>query len=132
MKIIARFLIAFVALEHLAFMILEMYFWTKPLGLKIFGNSAEVAETSAILASNQGLYNGFLAGGLVWSLLIKDNCHSRSTSLFFLSCVVLAGLFGGLTAKGSIFFIQGLPALLAIPPLLLSARHKPDNERLIS
>ena len=98
-----------VALEHFGFMILEMFFWTKPLGLKIFRLSEANAQASATLAMNQGLYNGFLAAGLVWSV-VQNN---RANSLFFLGCVVVAGLFGGMTVKRSILFVQALPALFA-------------------
>ncbi len=104
------FLIWFVALEHIGFMVLEMFLWTKPIGLKIFRMKPEVAASSKTLAANQGLYNGFLAAGLIWSALEGN----PSLSTFFLSCVVIAGVFGALTVSFRIFFVQGLPALLGL------------------
>jgi len=112
MKTVAKFLIGFVALEHLGFLVLEMFFWTKPYGLKTFGLTAEFAAQSAALAANQGLYNGFLAAGLIWSLLRKAD--AVAIQIFFLSCVVVAGVFGALTAKTSILYVQAAPALLAL------------------
>lgn len=109
MSLIAIVLTAFVALLHVGFMVLEMLFWTKPLGRRIFGLSEQRALDSAQLAANQGLYNGFLAAGLVWGLLIGD----RGICLFFLGCVVLAGIFGAATVKRSILYVQALPAILA-------------------
>jgi len=107
----ANVLIAIVALEHLLFLVLEMFLWTAPAGMRVFGTTPEFAAQSAVLAANQGLYNGFLAAGLVWSLLRKPDADA--IKIFFLACVVIAGVFGGLTAKTSILFVQGLPALLA-------------------
>jgi putative membrane protein len=118
MKRIANVLVGFVALEHIGFLVLEMFFWTKPYGLETFGLTAEFAAQSASLAANQGLYNGFLAAGLVWSLLRKaDTFHLK---IFFLSCVVIAGVFGALTAKASILYVQGMPALLALILVVLA------------
>ena len=107
-------LIGFVALQHLSFLVLEMFVWTKPLGLKMFRMTRETAEASAALAKNQGLYNGFLAAGLIWSLVCADPAQAFSLKIFFLVCVVVAGIFGGLTAHLSIIFVQALPALLAL------------------
>jgi putative membrane protein len=109
MSLIAIVLTAFVALLHLGFMVLEMFFWTKPLGRKVFALTDQRARDSAQLAANQGLYNGFLAAGLVWGLLIGD----RGICLFFLACVVVAGLFGAATVKRSILYVQALPAIAA-------------------
>lgn len=104
-------MIAFVALEHLAFLALEMFFWDKPLGLRVFGHSREDARKSAVLAMNQGLYNGFLAAGLLWTLAAGNDGDAR----FFLWCVVVAGAFGAWsTRKFSLFLVQGLPALIAL------------------
>lgn len=115
--LIADGLAAFVALEHLAFLALEMFLWDKPLGRRVFGLSPDFARQSAALAMNQGLYNGFLAAGLIWGLWARD----QSFKTFFLGCVVLAGTFGALTLrKPSVFVIQALPALLAL--LLLVRR----------
>lgn len=112
-KFIQIFLIAVVAFEHIYFMILEMFFWTKPKGLKTFGLTKEYAEKSKILAANQGLYNGFLAAGLIWAIL--DNNHSSSLSVFFLTCVIIAGAYGSYsTKKIKLFYIQSLPAILAL------------------
>jgi putative membrane protein len=109
MSLIAIVLTAFVALLHLGFMVLEMFFWTRPLGRKVFALTEQRARDSAQLAANQGLYNGFLAAGLVWGLLLGD----RGICLFFLGCVVIAGLFGAATVKRSILYVQALPAILA-------------------
>ena len=116
MKIVADLVIAIVAILHLGFLVLEMFLWNHPVGRKTFKMTQEVAESSATLAANQGLYNGFLAAGLVWGLLSGD----FSVKLFFLVCVLVAGVFGGFTAKRSILYIQALPALLALLLLYLS------------
>lgn len=122
MSIAAKFLTAIVALQHLWFMVLEMFLWTKPIGMKTFGTTAEFAEASAALAANQGLYNGFLAAGLLWALLRKSD--GFAVQVFFLSCVVVAGIFGGLTAKTSILFFQAAPALLALILTVLARRGR--------
>jgi len=109
MSLLAIALTALVALLHLGFMLLEMVFWTRPLGRKVFGLDPEFAARSAALAKNQGLYNGFLAAGLLWGLWLD----ARGICLFFLGCVVIAGLFGAATVKRSILYIQALPAILA-------------------
>lgn len=110
---IANILIAVIALLHIWFLILEMFLWDKPIGMKTFGNNAEKAKLTKVLAQNQGLYNGFLAAGLLWSL-----CASASFSLqlanFFLGCVLVAGLYGAMTASKKILYIQALPALIAL------------------
>jgi putative membrane protein len=106
---IAQGLVALVALLHLWFLVLEMFLWTAPLGLKTFRQTPEQAKATAVLAANQGLYNGFLAAGLVWGLLSND----KPIVLFFLACVFIAGVFGGFTAKRTILYVQALPALLA-------------------
>lgn len=113
MKFLQVFLIALVAFEHLYFMILEMFYWTKPKGLKVFGLTKEIAESSKTLAANQGLYNGFLSAGLIWSLIDKN--YSNEISLFFLSCVIIAGVYGSYsTRKIRIFYIQSIPAIVAL------------------
>ena len=109
MKLAADILVALVALLHLYFLVLEMFLWDKAAGLRAFGHSAAAAAATKVLAANQGLYNGFLAAGLVWGLLIND----RAVCLFFLGCVVVAGIFGAMTASRKILFVQALPALLA-------------------
>jgi putative membrane protein len=117
MRMIALLLTAFVALSHVGIMILEMFYWDHPVGRQIFNMTPEVSASSAILAANQGLYNGFLAAGLIWGLV----AGRRDVKVFFLACVIVAGVYGGLTAKMSILFTQGLPALLALLAVL-SAR----------
>ncbi|WP_290887159.1 DUF1304 domain-containing protein [Arenimonas sp.] len=109
MSLTAQLLTAFVALLHLGFLVLEMFFWTKPLGRKVFRLDPQVARDSAKLAMNQGLYNGFLAAGLAWGLWLGD----KGICLFFLGCVVVAGLFGAATVKRSILYVQAVPAILA-------------------
>lgn len=115
---VAIVLTAFVALEHLGILVLEMFLWDQPIGLKVFAMTPEVAAASKVLAMNQGLYNGFLAAGLIWGL----GSRRRDVSGFFLGCIVIAGLFGGLTAKTSIMFTQGLPALIALLCTVLAPR----------
>lgn len=117
MRTIALLLTAFVALSHIGFMVLEMFYWNHPVGRQIFNMTPEVSASSAMLAANQGLYNGFLAAGLIWGLATGR----RDVKVFFLACVIAAGVYGGLTAKESILVVQGLPALLALLAVL-SAR----------
>lgn len=119
MTLVANVLTAFVALSHVGILILEMFFWDHPVGRRIFGMTPEVSASSAMLAANQGLYNGFLAAGLLWALV----AGRRDVKIFFLSCVVLAGIFGGMSAKTSILFTQGLPAALALGAVLLASRR---------
>jgi putative membrane protein len=103
-------LVWLVVLQHVAFMLLEMLWWHKPIGRRVFGTSPQFARESRVLAANQGLYNGFLAAGLAWSASQAD----LEYMLFFLLCVLVAGVFGGLTVSGWVFLIQGVPALLAL------------------
>lgn len=110
MAIAANILIGVVAVLHLGFLVLEMFLWKEPFGLKTFNMTRELAEASATLAANQGLYNGFLAAGLVWGLWSGQ----MQVKMFFLACVAIAGLYGGLTAKRSILYIQALPGLLGL------------------
>ena len=121
MKKLACVLIAVVALEHLMFLVLEMFLWTTPTGMRVFALTPEFAEQSATLAANQGLYNGFLAAGLIWTLLQKGDAFA--TKVFFLSCVIVAGVFGGVTVKPSILFVQAAPALIALLVVWLSRRQ---------
>ena len=120
MKKTAIVLTAIVAIEHLYILVLEMFLWTKPAGLRAFGLTQEFAEQTAVLAANQGLYNGFLAAGLIWSLLRKED--GMSIRVFFLGCVVVAGVFGAITAKPSILYVQAVPALVALVATLLARR----------
>jgi putative membrane protein len=119
MNLLANILTYFVAVSHVGILILEMFFWNHPIGQKIFSMTPEVAESSSVLAMNQGLYNGFLAVGLFWGLLY----NRLDIKIFFLGCVIVAGIFGGITAKTSILFTQGLPALLAFIFVLASSRN---------
>ena len=114
MRFAANVLVAIVALEHVWFLVLEMFLWQKPLGLKTFRQTAENARITAVLAANQGLYNGFLAAGLFWSLLVESPTQSFHLQTFFLVCVAVAGIYGGFTASRSILFVQALPALLGL------------------
>lgn len=122
MKILANLLVVLVAVEHLGIMVLEMFFWDHPVGRRIFGMTPELSSASAVLAMNQGLYNGFLAAGLIWGLV----SGRREVKIFFLVCVVAAGILGGLTAKTSILFTQGLPALIALVLVFLSQSAQND------
>lgn len=114
MEILSKIFVVIVALEHIYILYLEMFLWTKPKGLKTFGMKPKEAEQSKTLAANQGLYNGFLAAGLIWGLVHPNQQFGFQIQLFFLFCVLTAALYGGITAKRSILFIQGLPALLAL------------------
>ncbi|HXD38315.1 MAG TPA: DUF1304 domain-containing protein [Rhodanobacter sp.] len=108
----ANILIALIALLHFWFLILEMFLWTRPSGRRAFGLSEEFAEQSRALAANQGLYNGFLAAGLVWGLWLGED--GFAIKVFFLGCVLVAGVFGGLTAARKILWIQALPAAIGL------------------
>ena len=124
MKLLSKILIALVALEHILFLVLEMFLWEHPdYGLKIFNLTPEAAASSATLAVNQGLYNGFLAAGLIWSaFLIAEKRQAFTNTIFFLVCVIIAGIVGGFTAKLTILYTQGLPALLALIATVLANR----------
>jgi putative membrane protein len=117
---IANLLVALVAALHVCFLILEMFLWTKPLGLKTFGNSLEKAMDSAVLAANQGLYNGFLAAGLAWSLVQNVPSFAFQIKVFFLLCVIVAGVYGAATVSRRILFVQAAPAALALILLWLA------------
>jgi putative membrane protein len=118
-KGIASLLVAGVALEHLWFLVLEMFLWTTPTGRKTFHLTQDYAIQTAVLAKNQGLYNGFLAAGLLWGLLAPDPLGFQ-VQIFFLSCVVVAGLFGAATVMQRIFFVQALPALAGLVAVLVA------------
>lgn len=118
MSTAANIVIALVALLHIYFLVLEMFLWDKPLGLRTFRQTPEKAAITKVLAANQGLYNGFLAAGLVWGLMLGAN--GTPVKVFFLCCVLVAGLFGAATVSRRIFFVQGLPAAIALALLLLS------------
>ena len=115
MSVIAQIAIALVALLHLGFLVLEMGYWDKPQGMRAFGTTPEFARASKALAANQGLYNGFLAAGLIWALVpLGASGSEKAIASFFLGCVIVAGLFGALTANRRILVIQALPALVAL------------------
>ena len=118
MHIAAALVTALVAALHVYFLVLEMFLWTKPAGRKAFGLSAEQAEATKVLAANQGLYNGFLAAGLLWSLTLGD--AGKAVNLFFLGCVLVAGVYGAMTASRKILFIQGLPAAIGLALVMAS------------
>ena len=112
MSTIAQIAVGIVGLLHVYFLVLEMFLWTKPAGLRAFGLTPERAEASKVLAQNQGLYNGFLAAGLFWSLLAGE--HGFMIAIFFLTCVIVAGIFGAVTANRKILYAQALPAIVAL------------------
>ena len=117
---IANALVALVAALHVYFLVLEMFHWTRPLGLKTFRNSPEKAAESAVLAANQGLYNGFLAAGLVWGLLQGTPGFAFQIKTFFLLCVVVAGIYGAVTVGRRILYVQAAPAAVALLLLWLA------------
>lgn len=112
MKIAAAVVVVLVAVLHLYFMVLEMFLWTTERGRKAFGTTKEDAEKTATLAKNQGLYNGFLAAGLAWSVIAADAAMAFQLKLFFLGCVIVAGVYGAATASKKILFVQALPATI--------------------
>lgn len=116
--VLAAVAVALVAFLHLAFFVLESFLWTKPAGRRIFGLSRELAESTKSLAANQGLYNAFLAAGLIWGLV--PSVHAFAVRVFFLSCVVVAGIVGAMTAKRSILFVQALPGAVALLLVLMT------------
>ena len=118
MDILITFVIVLVALEHIYFMILEMFYWDKPKGLKAFGMKLEDAKASKTLAKNQGLYNGFLAAGLIWAISNKNSFNE--IALFFLTCVTIAGIYGSYTTgKRQLFVVQSIPAIIGIILILI-------------
>jgi putative membrane protein len=120
MDVLAIILVGVVALEHIYILCLEMFLWTTPRALKVFGMAKDEAETSKVLAANLGLYNGFLAAGLIWGLVHPTVEIGTQVQCFFLGCVIVAAIYGGATAKKSILLVQGVPATLALFVLLLS------------
>jgi putative membrane protein len=113
MATVSQVLTGLVAALHVYFLVLEMFLWTGPTGQRVFGRTAAEQESSKVLAANQGLYNGFLAAGLVWSL-VAGAPIALAVRSFFLGCVVVAGIYGGLTATRRILFVQALPAAIAL------------------
>jgi putative membrane protein len=114
MSLIANALVVLVAALHVYFLVLEMFYWTKPLGLKTFRNTPEKAADSAVLAANQGLYNGFLAAGLLWGIVHPNPAFAWQIKTFFLLCVIVAGTYGAKTVSRRILYVQALPALLTL------------------
>src|ERR1700716_1812279 len=121
MILIANCLVALVAALHIYFLVLEMFLWTRPLGLKTFRNSPESARESAVLAANQGLYNGFLATGLIWGLVQSVPGFAFQIKVFFLLCVIVAGVYGAATVSRRILFVQAAPAAVALILLWLAS-----------
>jgi putative membrane protein len=115
---VANIFVALLALLHVYILVLEMFLWTTQRGRRAFGTTAEFAEASKVLAANQGLYNGFLAAGLAWGLYLGAEGHA--IELFFLGCILVAGLYGGLTATRKILFIQAIPAAIGIALVMAS------------
>jgi putative membrane protein len=109
-----------VATEHIYIMVLESFLWTSPRGRKAFRTTPAFAESTKVLAANQGLYNGFLAAGLYWGLFHPVRDFGKQIQLFFLGCVLAAGAVGGATANKKIFFIQGMPGMVGLAAILLS------------
>ena len=118
MSLIASIVIALIGLMHVYILVLEMFLWDKPAGLRAFGQTREAASASKVLAANQGLYNGFLAAGLFWGLSL--GASGTGVKVFFLSCVLIAGLYGAATASRKILFVQAVPAALGLILLFLS------------
>jgi putative membrane protein len=118
MSTIANVLVGLIALLHVYFLVLEMFLWDKPAGLRAFGQTLEAAKASKVLAANQGLYNGFLAAGLFWGLSL--GAAGTSVKVFFLCCVLIAGVYGAATASRKILFVQAAPAALGLALVLLS------------
>jgi putative membrane protein len=116
MDTVANFAVALVALLHLSFLVLEMFLWDKPLGLRVFRLTPEFAKASKALAANQGIYNGFIAAGLVWGLGLGAGGYS--IKIFFLGCVIVAGVFGALTVNRRILWVQALPGAIALALVL--------------
>ncbi len=117
MSTAANIVVAIVALLHIYFLVLEMFLWDKPFGMRAFGNTKEKAAMTKVLAANQGLYNGFLAAGLIWGLTLGP--AGTAIKVFFLSCVLIAGIFGAATASRKILYVQALPAAVGLLLLLL-------------
>ncbi len=127
MHILSRVLISIVALMHIWFLILEMFLWQHSIGLKTFGFTPELASQTAVLAANQGLYNGFLAAGLIFGIFHPHQQTGRTLVAFFLACVMIAGVYGSITAEPFILFVQALPAFLAFLAMRFSKPRGSDQ-----
>jgi len=117
-RLLADVLVGLVAVLHLYFLVLEMFLWTRPLGLKVFRNTPEKAETTKVLAANQGLYNGFLVAGLAWGLWLGS--AGSHIKVFFLGCVIVAGLYGAWSVSKRILWVQAFPGAVALALVLAS------------
>ena len=120
MRLVATLFIVLVAAMHVYFLVLEMFLWRTPFGRRTFRTTAETADSSAVLAANQGLYNGFLAAGLLWALAWYGLVGGRAILTFFLACIVVAGIFGAVTVSRRILLVQAVPAAIAAVLLWLS------------
>lgn len=120
MKTLANLLVVLVAALHIGFMVMEVFFWTAPFVLRAFAMTEAQARETTVLAANQGVYNGFLAAGLLWGLMAKR--EAEAIKVFFLGCVIVAGIFGAVTAKSTILYVQALPAMLALFAVKMSPR----------
>jgi putative membrane protein len=118
MSAMANVVVGLVALVHVYILVLEMFLWETPTGLRVFGQTKEAAAASKVLAANQGLYNGFLAAGLIWGLSL--GADGTNVKVFFLVCVLIAGVYGALTASRRILFVQAIPAAIGLALVLLS------------
>ena len=118
MKTVALILVGLVSILHIYFMVLEMFLWDKPYGRKVFGLTKDFSAQSKALAANQGLYNGFLAAGLIWGLL--SGLAGEPVIIFFLSCIIVAGFFGGITVSKKIIYVQAVPAAIALFFIVIS------------
>ena len=118
MTIVTAMIVLLVALLHVYFLVLEMFLWDKPAGLKVFGQSKEQASSTKVLAANQGLYNGFIAAGLLWGLI--QGAQGYDFKVFFLTCVVVAGVYGAMTASRKILFVQAVPGLVGLLLVIIS------------
>jgi putative membrane protein len=118
MSVAANVVVAFVGLLHVYFLVLEMFLWDKPIGLRVFSQTKEAAAATRVLAANQGLYNGFLAAGLFWGLSLGPG--GAGVKVFFLCCVVIAGIFGAATASRRILIVQAVPASIGLVLMVLS------------
>lgn len=119
MDIIANTLVALIALLHIYILVLEMFLWTTRAGRRAFGLTVEFAQSTKVLAANQGLYNGFLAAGLFWSLVSES--HGFELKIFFLTCILIAGVYGAITANKKILFVQAVPAIIGLCLVLAAA-----------
>lgn len=126
MNILINTFVGMIILLHLYFMVLEMYLWSTPFGLRAFGQTLEQAKASSVLAANQGLYNGFLAAGLIWSLLHPLPAISKQLKFFFLICIVIAGCYGGFSLNHQVFLIQALPAIFSLFCIHITSVKRPN------